>query len=151
MAPGLTTALEEGQEQDYLNIYVQNLSYLIQTRITLYDTAGSVITDSGSLKTQQFIFTNLTPDGMSAEILHEGRSDRYIFFAAINVYSQHLEEGFEIEEQIFKQDFVPCLATYFFQKGIRIKVVRRLTYRLATIHQCFLPLLLFTINQAELI
>ena len=95
MVPGITSVIEEEQDPASLQIYIQNLSYLIQARIRLMDSDNNVLADSGSLQTQQFIYTNLTPEGMSADILREGKSDRYLFFAKINV----------IEHQIDGSDF----------------------------------------------
>ena len=88
MVPGIAKAMQEEQEINSLQIYIQNLSYLIQVRIRLFDTAGNILADSGPQRSQQFVYTNLTPEGMSAEILHEGRVDRYLFHASVKVIDQ---------------------------------------------------------------
>jgi len=46
------------------------------------------VVDSGSLQSQQFIYTNLNPYGMNAEVLREGRAERYLFNVAINVLDE---------------------------------------------------------------
>jgi signal transduction histidine kinase len=91
MAPGLTKVIEEETSVSSLQIYTQNLSYLIQARIKLLDNDNKVLADSGTIKTQKFVYTNLTPKGMSAEILPEGRTDRYLFHASINVIALSLD------------------------------------------------------------
>jgi signal transduction histidine kinase len=98
MAPGLTQVIEEKIDATYLQIYTQNLSYLIQARIRLLGNDDEVLADSGSIKTQKFVYTNLTPKGMSAEILPEGRSERYLFHASINVLAQS-PDSLDIDER----------------------------------------------------
>ncbi len=85
MSPGIADLLEDNPSPTELQIYLQNLSFLIQARIRLFDPEENVLADSGSLQTQQFIYTNLNPYGMNAEVLREGRAERYLFHVAINV------------------------------------------------------------------
>lgn len=85
MGPGISKYLESNPSSPDLALYVENLSFLIQARIRLLDSEDRVIADSGSLQAQQFIYTNLTPSGMSAEVLREGKADRYFFHIGINI------------------------------------------------------------------
>jgi len=90
MSPGIARVLEAGESTQRLQSYIHSLSFLIQARIRLLDSQENVLADSGSLQTQSFIYTNLTPYGMGAEVLHEGRTDRYLFNLAINVVDEAL-------------------------------------------------------------
>jgi len=92
MSPGIAKVLEAEEPPQRLHSYLQNLSFLIQARIRLLDPQDNVLADTGSLQSQPFIYTNLTPYGMGAEVLHEGRSDRYLFNVAINVIDSALLE-----------------------------------------------------------
>jgi two-component system sensor histidine kinase ArlS len=85
MAPGLSKLLESNPSSPSLNLYMQNLSFLIQARIRLLDPEDEVLVDSGALQSQQFIYTNLTPSGMSADVFREGRAERYLFNVGINI------------------------------------------------------------------
>jgi signal transduction histidine kinase len=119
MAPGLIKVLKDDQANPALQTYIQNLSYLIQARIRLYDNSMNSLADSGSLKAQQFIFTNLTPEGMSAEILREGRADRYFFSASINVFSQLSEESPWSENPVFLAQMPVQPALFGIEPGIQ--------------------------------
>lgn len=91
MGPDISKFLEENPASPSLDLYIENLSFLIQARIQLLDPDNQIIADSGSLQSQQFIYTNLTPNGMSAEVLREGKADRYFFHIGINIIGDALE------------------------------------------------------------
>ncbi|MFC1878790.1 ATP-binding protein [Chloroflexota bacterium] len=85
MSSGISKLIEEDPFSPSLDLYLQNLSFLVQARIQLLDQNDKVVADSGDLQTQQFIYTNLTPSGMSAEVLREGKADRYLYYVGINI------------------------------------------------------------------
>ncbi|MGD8456442.1 MAG: HAMP domain-containing sensor histidine kinase [Anaerolineales bacterium] len=89
MNPGIAKVMEAGESSQTLQGYIHSLSFLIQARIRLIDPEENVVADSGSLQTQSFIYTNLTPYGMGAEVLHEGRTDRYIFNLTLKVADEN--------------------------------------------------------------
>jgi signal transduction histidine kinase len=101
MSPGIANVLADEQNAASLNVYVQNLSYIIQARIRVLDPEGYLLADSGELQSQQFVFTNLTPQGMNAEVLREGRADSYLFQALINVIDQPIEEDVFGDNPVF--------------------------------------------------
>jgi signal transduction histidine kinase len=101
MSPGIAQVVEGGESEQRLQGYIHSLSFLIQARIRLLDPQENVLADSGSLQTQSFIYTNLTPYGMGAEVLHEGRTDRYVFNLAINVIDAALAAGEVGENPVF--------------------------------------------------
>jgi signal transduction histidine kinase len=112
MSPGIAKVLEAEESPERLHIYLQNLSFLIQARIRLFDPQEKVLADTGSLQSQPFIYTNLTPYGMGAEVLHEGRSDRYIYNVAINVVDKALV-GTNLEENPVYLSPLPTENTLF--------------------------------------
>lgn len=85
MSTGIADLITEDPTSSNLQIYLQNLSFLIQARIRIFDLENTLLADSGSLQTQQFIYTNLNPLGMSADVFREGRAERYSFQVAINI------------------------------------------------------------------
>ncbi|HWQ46292.1 MAG TPA: HAMP domain-containing sensor histidine kinase [Longilinea sp.] len=85
MSTGIADLITEDPTSSDLQIYLQNLSFLIQARIRIFDLEDTLIADSGSLQSQQFIYTNLNPLGMSADVFREGRAERYSFQVAINI------------------------------------------------------------------
>lgn len=112
MSPGIAKVLESQESAQGLQSYIHSLSFLIQARIRLLDPAENVLADSGSLQTQSFIYTNLTPQGMGAEVLHEGRTDRYLFNLAINVIDETLV-GDEVGENPVFLSQLPTENTLF--------------------------------------
>jgi len=85
MSTGIADLINDDPSPSNLQIYLQNLSFLIQARIRVYDLENTLLADSGSLQSQQFIYTNLNPIGMSADVFREGRAERYSFQVAINI------------------------------------------------------------------
>ncbi len=85
MGGGIASLLEDDPSQSDLQLYLQNLSFLTQARIRLLDPENNVMADSGSLQSQQFIYTNLNPFGMNVEVLREGMAERNLFRVAINI------------------------------------------------------------------
>jgi signal transduction histidine kinase len=85
MSTGIADLINDDPAPSDLQIYLQNLSFLIQARIRVFDLENTLLADSGSLQSQQFIYTNLNPFGMSADVFREGRAERYTFQVAINI------------------------------------------------------------------
>ena len=52
MGPGISKHLEDNPSSEALNLYVQNLSCLIQARVRLLDPAEGILADSGALQSQ---------------------------------------------------------------------------------------------------
>jgi signal transduction histidine kinase len=90
ISPGIGKILESDKSSAYLQVYIQNLSFLIQARVRLLDVDGNVVADSGSMRTQHWIFTSLTPDGMNAEVLYEGKTTRNLYTVNIQVVDNRL-------------------------------------------------------------
>ena len=99
--PGLANVVQEEYDPGELQVYARNLSYLIQARIRLLDADENILADTGPLQSQQFVFTNLTASGMSAEILQEGRADRYLFHASINIIDSAMLVAAKTENIVF--------------------------------------------------
>ncbi|MBI9043133.1 MAG: HAMP domain-containing histidine kinase [Anaerolineaceae bacterium] len=90
--PGISNVLLEETDGQALQIYLINLSFLIQARIRVYDSEEMVLADSGTSKNQQFVFTNLSPEGMDVHVIQEGKAERYLFKANINILSIPFQE-----------------------------------------------------------
>ena len=105
MRPGIAKFLEGESSSSALDLYVQNLSFLVQARIQILDRDEQVVADSGSLQAQQFIYTSLSPSGMSADVFREGRAERYLFNVGINILesapaAEHLGENIAFLSQL---------------------------------------------------
>lgn len=112
MRPGIAKVMGAGASPEKLQAYIQNLSFLIQARIRLLNNENEVLADSGSLQSQSFIYANLTPTGMGAEVLHEGRTDRYFFNLAINVVDEN-QIGIDVRENPVFLSQLPTENTLF--------------------------------------
>jgi signal transduction histidine kinase len=93
MSGGISQLLEDKSNRTDLQVYLQNLSFLIQARVRLLDSEKNILADSGSLQSQQFIYTNLNPFGMNVEVFREGMAERYLFRIAINILDRLPEAG----------------------------------------------------------